>query len=79
MGDQLVTALVTIVTAINGVAIIAVLVSQKANTANVLTSGGNALSGLLGTAVGPITGYTPQNSGSALGIGFGGATELSYE
>lgn len=78
MGNELVTSVVTVLTAIIGVAIIAVLVSQKANTSQVLTAGGNAFSGALATAVGPITGYTPQGS-SGLGIGFGGASELSYQ
>lgn len=78
MTDNLITSVVTVLTAIIGVAIIAVLVSQKANTAGVLTAGGNAFSGALATAVGPITGYTPQGS-SGLGIGFGGANDISYQ
>jgi hypothetical protein len=77
MTDQLISSVVTVLTAIIGVAIIAVLVSQKANTSGVISAGGNAFSGALATAIGPITGYTPQSSG--LGIGFGGASELSYQ
>jgi len=46
--------IVTVLTAIVGVAIIAVLVSKKANTANVVTSFGNAFSGALKTATGPV-------------------------
>lgn len=65
MSDQLIAGVVTVLTAIVGVAIIASLVSNKAQTAQVLTAGGNAFSTALGTAVGPITGYTP--SGSSLG------------
>jgi PRD1 phage membrane DNA delivery len=70
MGDELVRGIITVLTAIIGVAIIAALVSNKASTANVLTAGGNAFSNALGTAVGPITGYTPSTSG--LGIANGG-------
>lgn len=39
-----------------GVAIIAVLVSQKSNTAGVIQSFGSAFSGALGVAVSPVTG-----------------------
>lgn len=46
----------TIATAIVGVAILAVLVSKRADTANVIRSAGNAFSGALATAVSPVTG-----------------------
>jgi PRD1 phage membrane DNA delivery len=60
MTDNLIQAVVSILLAITGVAIIASLVSSKAKTASVISAGGNAFSQALGTAVGPITGYTPQ-------------------
>lgn len=44
--------------AVVGVAILAVLVSQKSNTAGVLSAFGTAFSGILGTAVSPVTGAT---------------------
>lgn len=75
MGDQLIASVVTVLTAIVGVAIIAVLVSNKAQTSQVLTAGGNAFSGSLATALGPVTGYTPSTGG----LGFGGASELTYQ
>jgi len=75
MEAQLVTSVVTVLTAIIGVAIIATLVSQKANTSQVIQAGGSAFSGSLATALGPVTGYTPS-SGS--GLGFGGASDLNY-
>jgi uncharacterized membrane protein YbjE (DUF340 family) len=56
MGDHLITAVVTIITAIIGVAIIATIVSPKANTAAVITAGGNATGSLLQTALSPVTG-----------------------
>jgi hypothetical protein len=56
MGEQLFTSLVSIATAIVGVAIIAVLVSKNANTAGVLSAAGGAFSQSLGVAVSPITG-----------------------
>lgn len=53
-GEQI----VTILTAIVGVAIIAVLVSRNSQTANVIAAGGNAFSQALGVAVSPVTGFT---------------------
>lgn len=54
--DNMFSNVVTIAVAIIGVAILAVLVSQKSNTAGVITAGGNAFSKMLGVAVSPITG-----------------------
>lgn len=56
MTDQLFTSVVSILTAIVGVAIIAVLVSKNANTAGVIRAGGDAFSQSLGVAVSPVTG-----------------------
>jgi acid phosphatase family membrane protein YuiD len=56
MGDSLITAVVSILMAIVGVAIIAVLVSKNANTTGVISAGGSAFSGALGTALSPVTG-----------------------
>lgn len=50
-------ALVTIVVAIIGVAILAVIVSQRSNTANVITSAGNAFSSVLKAAVSPVSSF----------------------
>lgn len=65
MSEQLVTSVVTVLTAIIGVAIIAVLVSKNANTAGVLQAGGSAFSGALGTALSPVTGGGGGFSGGA--------------
>jgi hypothetical protein len=56
MSEQLVTSVVTVLTAIIGVAIIAVLVSKNANTTGVISSAGSAFQGALGTALSPVTG-----------------------
>jgi hypothetical protein len=56
MGEHLVTSMVTVATAIVGVAIIAVLVSKNANTSQVIQSTGNAFSSSLATAISPVTG-----------------------
>lgn len=47
--------LVTIAGSVVGLAVIATLVSQHANTANVIGASGQAFSGILGTAVSPVT------------------------
>jgi hypothetical protein len=56
MGSQLVSGVVTVLTAIIGVAIVATLVSKNAQTGTVLTSAGTAFSGALGTALSPVSG-----------------------
>lgn len=48
--------IVTIAVAIVGVAILAVLVSQKSNTAGVLAAAGSAFANSLSAATGPVTG-----------------------
>ena len=56
MSEHLVTSLVTIVMAIIGVAIIAVLVSKNSQTSSVLGAGSQGFAGVLGTALSPVTG-----------------------
>jgi membrane DNA delivery protein len=56
-----VSGIIAVLTAIVGVAIVAVIVSDSANTAGVLTAGGNAFATSLKAAVSPVT------SGSGLG------------
>jgi hypothetical protein len=70
MSDQLIASVVTVLTAIIGVAIIAVLVSKNANTTGVITAGGSAFSGALGTALSPVTG------GGGFGSFTGGGASL---
>lgn len=55
MTDSLVSSVTTVLLAIVGVAIIAVLVSRNANTAGVIGAGGSAFSQSLGTALSPVT------------------------
>jgi membrane DNA delivery protein len=54
--SDLASSAVTVLLAIIGVALIAVLVSKNANTGGVISSGGGALSGFLSAATAPITG-----------------------
>lgn len=55
MGDQLIASVVTVLTAIVGLAVIAVLVSKQANTSGVIQAGGSAFSQSIAAAVSPIT------------------------
>jgi len=71
MSEQLITSVVTVLTAIVGVAIIAVLVSKNANTTGVIQAGGSAFSSALGTALSPVTG------GGGFGSFTGGGAGLS--
>jgi hypothetical protein len=56
MSDQLISSVVTVLTAIVGVAIIAVLVSKNANTAGVISAGSKGFAQDLGAALAPVTG-----------------------
>lgn len=55
MGDAM-EKITTIAVAIVGVATLAVLVSKKADTSNVIKSAGSAFSSALAVAVSPVTG-----------------------
>lgn len=66
--NQAVEAIVTVATAIVGIAIIAVLVSQRANTSNVIKSAGGAFSSAISAATAPVTGGSGYNfTGAAPG------------
>lgn len=66
MTDNLITAVVGILTAVIGVAIIAALLSNKSQTSQVIQAGSQGFEGILSTALGPITGAVPIGS-SAIG------------
>lgn len=69
--SELTAAVVTILTAIVGVAILAVLVSKNANTSGVISAAGSAFASDLGTALSPITGGGGGFTGlSGFGSGF---------
>lgn len=68
MSDSIITSVVTVLMAIIGVAIIAVLVSKNANTSGVLASGGQSFAQSLGAATAPITG----GGFSSFGLNFAG-------
>jgi type III secretory pathway component EscU len=53
--DSVIEPLLTIITAIIGVAIIAVLVSNQSQTSNVISTAGGAFAQLIGKAVSPVS------------------------
>lgn len=71
MENNLISSGVTVLIAIVGVAIIATLVSNKAQTGSILTAGGNAFATSLEAAVSPVTGQMPSISS------FGGASPIN--
>jgi hypothetical protein len=62
MSDQLIGGVVTVLTAIIGVAIIAVLVGSNAKTSQVIQSAGQAFGGALTAAEAPVTGNSLASS-----------------
>jgi hypothetical protein len=56
----------SLLTAVVGVAIVGVIVSQKSATSSVISSFGTAFSQILSVAVSPVTGGSSISSGSAI-------------
>ncbi len=79
MNKDLFEPVVTIFAGIIGIAIVAVLVSQKSNTAGVFAAAGGAFSNAVSAAVSPVTGNSAApnvNAGYAangFGAGAGGS------
>lgn len=71
--DHLFNSIASILTAIVGVAILAVLVSKNANTAGVIGAGGSAFAQALSAAEAPVTGnaFGLNNLGTVGGNGLG--------
>jgi PRD1 phage membrane DNA delivery len=74
MSDQFLTSLVTVATAIIGVAILAVLVSSKSNTTGVISAAGGAFAKDLSAAISPLGGggnsFTNLTGGGAGSVSF---------
>jgi PRD1 phage membrane DNA delivery len=69
--NNTITAVVAVIGGIVGLAIVAVLVSNRAQTSGVISSAGSALSNIIGAAVGPVTGNTSNTFGSSANVGLG--------
>ena len=73
MNNPVVESFFSIFLAIVGVAIVAILISRKSNTAGVLQAFGSAFSNSLGTAISPVTGSSMTintSYPSSFGLGF---------
>ena len=75
MGSQLINSIVTVLVAIIGVAIVAVLVSKNANTTGVISAGSSGFSNALSTALSPVTGG--NSLGSFNGFPGGGGSSIN--
>jgi len=67
MSDQLITAMVSVVLAIVGLAALATVLSPKASTAKVIQAGAGGLSQTIATAVSPVTGGGMVSAGGYFG------------
>lgn len=71
--DQVGPTVITIVTAIIGLAMLAVVLSQRAATSQVINSSGSALASVIGAAVSPLGGGNAgATSFSSTGNNIGG-------
>lgn len=73
--SNLTEAVVTILTAIVGVAILSVIVSKKSNTAEVIGAAGRAFGNSLGIATAPVTGASVSGL-TGLGSSGGGVLNM---
>jgi hypothetical protein len=71
MGREMFEPIVTIAAGIIGIALVAVLVSQRANTAGVFASLGGAFSNAVSAAVSPVTGNSAAPNVNAGASNFG--------
>ena len=65
--DRTMDQIATIGVAVLGVAIVAVLVSQRAQTSSVIQAMGGAFSQVIGAAVAPVSGTQSQSGGFSFG------------
>lgn len=54
-GDKLIDGVIAIAVAIVGVATVSAFFSKKADTANVITAGGNSFAAIIKAALGPVS------------------------
>lgn len=71
MDDKLITAFISIITAVIGVSVLSVILSPKAQTANVLGAASGGFAQILNAATAPITGGSSSSGilGSLAGLG----------
>ena len=62
--DQVGPTIITVITSVIGLAMLAVILSQRATTSTVINSSGSALANVIGAAVAPLGGGTNNNATS---------------
>ena len=67
MSNEIVPAIASILAAIIGLAIVAVLVGTNAKTSTVVQAAGTAFAGIIGAAVAPVAGGSGALGGGILG------------
>lgn len=77
MADKALSAIIALVSAIIFLAVVSVVLSQKAATTGVISAAGNALSNVIGAAVNPVSGNGSSFSTNSLNIGSGIITNLT--
>lgn len=71
MSDQLTTAIVSIATAVVGVALLATIVGRNSQTVGVINAASAGFGNVLGVALSPVnSGYTPSFAGNGLNPSF---------
>jgi hypothetical protein len=71
MSDQLITAMVSVVLGIIGLAALATFLSSKANTSQVINAAAGGLSTDIQAATAPVTGTAPSSIGQLGSVGNG--------
>ncbi len=81
MTGQITTAIVSIATAVVGVALLATLVGRNSQTVGVINAASSGFGNILGVALSPVnSGYTPNFAGNGLlpSLGAGGSLNLGF-
>lgn len=66
--DRAISAIVSLVSAIIFLAVVGVILNKKADTSNVISTAGNALSSVIGAAVNPVSGSGSNILNTSSGI-----------
>jgi PRD1 phage membrane DNA delivery len=69
--DRIGPGIISVIASVIGLAMVAVLVSQNAQTSTVITGAGTALSGIITAAVSPVAGSSTNAFGTASNLGGG--------
>jgi hypothetical protein len=77
MGNEAGRAILAIVSSIVGLAIISVILSAQAQTGNIISTSGQALSSVIGAATAPVSGGAAASAGAITGSFLSGISGIS--